>query len=570
MMKNLVNPLQFFFKKIDKISLKSSSEKIFSTFWAIFFGILMSFIFIRAFGYNPFKVYYTMFFKIAFAKNQIRNLLLATSIFIFASIAIAIPFKAGLFNIGAPSQMMISGAISLLVFLNLTSINIYLRLFLGAFLGIMASGILGFLVGILKSFLRINEVISTILLNWIIYYIIKFLLTSTNLDIGFISNSPLTSKSISETSFLTSIFLTRNFAVIMLFLGLIFAFLIWFIMQKTTIGLRIKITGQNKNVASYAGINNKIMTISVMSFSGVIAGIAGFIWYIFYKRSFTLSSGMPREGFDAILVTLLAFNSPFGIIPTSFFYSTLSIGASALESHSIRLNQDTMQIVIGIIIYLSAISVVFVNFQPIKWILNFYFLLRSRQFFGPKTEKFRSLKLEKSKFSWLNLVGLKKIAPEKIEEINYEINNLESRRIQYLDWFLNDKINILHIYFNIQKINIKLYFLKKQTLKIKNNPNVLIWKKIKKDIKNNFGINSNFRNKTLEEKLAFFEQVGEKKRYANQELNSLGYYDLKNNRNTFRQQFIEQHLQFKSLKSEIISNFKIEKKQKSEKNKEEK
>lgn len=570
MIKKLLHPFQFFWKRIDKISAKSSSEKIFSTLWAILFGILFSFIFIWSFGYDPLKVYHTMIIKIAFAKNQIRNLLLITSIFIFASIAIAIPFKAGLFNIGVPGQMMISGAISLMIFLNLKSIDIYSRLLLAAFLGIIASAAVGFLVGILKSFLKINEVISTILLNWIIFYIIKFFLTSTSLKIGFNSNSPLTTQSISETSFLSSIFLTRNFAIIMLFLGLFFAFLIWFVMQKTTIGLRVKIIGQNKNVATYAGINNKIMTVSVMTLSGAIAGIAGFVWYIFYKRSLTLSSGMPREGFDAILVALLAFNSPFGVIPTSFFYSAISIGAGALESHSISLNQETMQIVIGIIIYLSAISVIFINFRPIRWMLNFWFLLRSKQFFGSKIRKSKVSQLKKSKFSILNLIGLKEIETEKIKTLDDEITYFENRRIEYLHVFLYDKINIFSFYRNIQKINIKLYFLKRKSLKIKNANNTLVWKKIKLDIKNDFGLDSNFKNKSLDEKLAFFELVAEKKRAANQELNSLGYYDLKNNFTAFKQQFIEQHLQFRTLKSEIIKDFRSRKKIKSKKIKEKK
>ncbi|ENX51038.1 ABC transporter permease [Mesomycoplasma flocculare] len=569
MIKNLINPFPFFWKKIDKISAKSSSEKIFSTLWAIFFGILISFIFIRSFGYNPLKVYNTMFFKIAFAKNEIRNLLLVTSIFVFASIAIAISFKAGLFNIGVPGQMMISGVIALIIYLNLTSINIYIRLFLGFFLGILTSGVLGFLVGILKSFLRINEVISTILINWIVYYITKFLLTSTSFEIGFKSNSPLTSQSISDAAFL-SVFPTRSFSIIILFLGLLFAFLIWIVMQKTTVGLRIKIVGQNKNAATYAGINNKTMTISTMTLSGIISGIAGFIWYIFYKRSFTLANGMPREGFNAILVALLAFNSPLGIIPTSFFYSTLTIGASRLQNHSILLNQETMQIVIGIIIYLSAISVIFINFKPIRWTLNFWFLLRSKRFFDTKTQKLAFLKLEKSNFSNLNLIGIKKIKKEKIETLNYEITNLEKKKNEYLAVFLNEKINVFKLYLNIQKINIKLYFLKKQSLKIKNADNVLLWKKIKLNIKNNFGIDSNFKNKNLHEKLAFFESIAQKKRLANQELNSSGYYDLRNNFNAFKQQFIEQHLQFRALKVKIINDFRTKKNLKSDKIKEKK
>ncbi len=551
----------FFFKKLEKNTSKSLSEKILSTFWAIFFGILVSFIFIWSFGYNPLKVYYTIVFKIAFAWNEVRNLLLITSIFIFASIAIAIPFKSGLFNIGLPAQMMISGIVSLMIVLNLTSINIYARLLIAALLGILTSGILGALVGILKSYLKINEVISTILLNWIIFYIGKFFLTSTSLDIGF-KTTTLTSQTINETAFLTSIFLTRNFSIIMLFLSLLFAFLIWFVLQKTSIGLSIKITGQNKDAANYAGINNKKTTIAVMTFSGIVGGIAGFAWYVFYRRSFTIQAGMPREGFDAILLALLAFNSPFGIIPISFFYSVLLIGTNALEAHSIALNQQTTQIIIGIIVYLSAISVIFIHFKPLKWTINAWYLSRTGRFFSAKNAKNINIKPTTPGYSNLSLLFIKPEKKEKIRNLQTEITNLENIKAELLTLFLDQKINIFWIYRKIQKINIKLFLLKRAHLKIKNHDNTAIWKQKKKELKNNFELDSALKSKNVEEKLAFFEQINQKRRKLNIELNELGYFDAKNNFNAFWQQIIEHHLQFRSLKSEIIEKFKLDQKTK--------
>ncbi|MDO6856865.1 ABC transporter permease [Mesomycoplasma ovipneumoniae] len=551
----------FFFKKLEKNTSKSLSEKILSTFWAIFFGILVSFIFIWSFGYNPLKVYYTIVFKIAFAWNEVRNLLLITSIFIFASIAIAIPFKSGLFNIGLPAQMMISGIVSLMIVLNLTSINIYARLLIAALLGILTSGILGALVGILKSYLKINEVISTILLNWIIFYIGKFFLTSTSLDIGF-KTTTLTSQTINETAFLTSIFLTRNFSIIMLFLALLFAFLIWFVLQKTSIGLSIKITGQNKDAANYAGINNKKTTIAVMTFSGIVGGIAGFAWYVFYRRSFTIQAGMPREGFDAILLALLAFNSPFGIIPISFFYSVLLIGTNALEAHSIALNQQTTQIIIGIIVYLSAISVIFIHFKPLKWMMNVWYLSRAGRFFRAKNAKNIKIKSPTSAHSNLSLLFIKPGKKEKIRNLQTEITKFENIKAELLTLFLDQKVNIFWIYRKIQKINIKLFLLKRAYLKIKNYDNTAIWKQKKKELKNKSGLDSALKSKNVEEKLAFFEQINQKRRKLNIELNELGYFDAKNNFNAFWQQIIEHHLQFRSLKSEIIQNFKANQKAK--------
>ncbi|MDW2929535.1 ABC transporter permease [Mesomycoplasma ovipneumoniae] len=551
----------FFFKKLEKNTSKSIYEKILSTFWAIFFGILVSFIFIWSFGYNPLKVYYTIVFKIAFAWNEVRNLLLITSIFIFASIAIAIPFKSGLFNIGLPAQMMISGIVSLMIVLNLTSINIYARLLIAALLGILTSGILGALVGILKSYLKINEVISTILLNWIIFYIGKFFLTSTSLDIGF-KTTTLTSQTINETAFLTSIFLTRNFSIIMLFLSLLFAFLIWFVLQKTSIGLSIKITGQNKDAANYAGINNKKTTIVVMTFSGIVGGIAGFAWYVFYRRSFTIQAGMPREGFDAILLALLAFNSPFGIIPISFFYSVLLIGTNALEAHSIALNQQTTQIIIGIIVYLSAISVIFIHFKPLKWMMNVWCLSRTGRFFSAKNAKNINIKPTTPVHSNLSLLFIKPEKKEKIRNLQTEITNFENIKAELLTLFLDQKVNIFWIYRKIQKINIKLFLLKRAYLKIKNYDNTAIWKQKKKELKNKSGLDSALKSKNVEEKLAFFEQINQKRRKLNIELNELGYFDAKNNFNAFWQQIIEHHLQFRSLKSEIIQNFKADQKAK--------
>ncbi|WP_434336897.1 ABC transporter permease [Mesomycoplasma conjunctivae] len=519
---------------------KTAIQKVYSSLWAIFFGLILSSIFIGSFGYNPFLVFKQMIFDIAFSPFQQRNFVLTLVVFLVASVGVGVAFKAGLFNIGIPGQMMISGLFSLLIMFNLKNLSVHSRLFLGAIIGISSSAMIGTLVGILKVYFRTNEVISTILINWIIYYISKFFIEIKSDKFEFFNNSsPNTSISINDPAFSSSFYNTSGFAILILVLIIIAILGIWFVVEKTNIGLKIKIIGQNKNVALYSGISEKKVIIYTMAFSGMLAGVGGFLWYVFNKQNMFLDSGPLPEGFNTILVSLLAFNSPIGIIFSSLFYSIIYFGSSSLQVFGYSgLDSQTSQVFVGLIIYLSAISTIFLDFKPIAKLKELLILWKTKRYFGKHSIKKLDQLLKQQKL----------VKPINLHE---KQEFLTKKLTHYINDFDENSSSILAKYIKIQIWQIQLYFVEKKIAKSNISNLKDKWKIIKKDIKNNFSLVLN-KNSTTDEKLQYFEKLALHRRESNQKLKDLGYYDLKNNFNLHKQKIAENRRNFLSIRAKLI------------------
>ncbi|VEU59450.1 ABC transporter permease [Mesomycoplasma neurolyticum] len=489
MTKNLVSEswkkFTTFFCKEEKITTR---RKVFNSLWAILFGVIISSIFIASIGVSPFSVLHEIYTtSISLQKNKF---IITIAVFIFSSIAVGIAFKASMFNIGIPGQMMASGIISFAVIGELSKMNNpdWYILVLAFVLGVLTSLVLGMLSGILKAFLNVNEVVSTILLNWIIFYIISGILKKSNLS--FVTNSASASGAYStEKLSYTNFISTEYFAYIILILAIFFAFLMWFVFKSTTFGYKIKMIGLNKDATRYSGANSKALIVTALTLSGTFAGIAGFLWYILAKYNLALSIGPEALGFDAIAVSLLAYNSPLGSIFTSIFYSFLTTGSFSLQILDSRLDSFIVQIATGLIIYLAAISVIFTKFKPIEKLTRLYFLIKSKYFFVENRKMYKNILINKKN-------NLLHILNEELsnKEIDLKYKNELENQIWNLEHLLElNKTSIFkslkkQFYLSIQSN--KQYFINiEKQCYIKNNKdsnfNTNIDKKIAKNLKNN-------------------------------------------------------------------------------------
>ncbi|WP_036429501.1 ABC transporter permease [[Mycoplasma] collis] len=447
------NKFNIFFFNEEKIS---SRRKTYNSLWAILFGIVISLIFISFLNVSPLAVLKEIY-KTSIELFRAR-FIITIAVFIFSSIGVGIAFKAAMFNIGIPSQMMSSGIIG---YFNQINNPQWYSLLLGFLLGIISSFLLGVLSGFLKAFLNVNEVVSTILVNWIVFWVISGVLNFTTLP--FVSNS-VTSTGIFSTeklNFSQSFFGTEYFAYLILFVAILFALLMTFIFKKTTFGYKIKMIGLNKDAASYSGANNKLLIILALGFSGLFAGIAGFFWFIFAKFNLIIGTGPETIGFDAIAVSLLAYNSPIGSIFTSIFYSFLTTGSFSLQFVNPVLDSSIVQIATGLIIYFAAISVVFMRFKPIEKIMKLYYLIKSNYFFVDN----KKLTNEILKIKYLELENLQKT--KKINSYEWEIINKVIKEIECLNY--RNKISIYknvknEFYGQLQANYKKFYNLEKITL----------------------------------------------------------------------------------------------------------
>ena len=269
---------------------------------------------------------------------------------IFASLAVAVALKAGLFNIGVSGQMLVSGfAASVLV--GYSDLPMGLALPLVLIIGIVGGAAVGALIGWLKHRFNINEVVSSIMLNYIFSYTVSFFINTR-----FIDPVSRQSRSISSAARLTLTNVELGAIKLDLPLGMLLAipmaFFVKFLLDKTRVGYEMKVVGLNRRAAEYAGINVGRNIVLSMAISGALAGLAGITFYMGYYNSI-----QPRVlaslGFDSIAVCLLGNSNPIGILFSSLLITVISKGSNYLSSTA-NVPQEIAQLITGLILLFSA------------------------------------------------------------------------------------------------------------------------------------------------------------------------------------------------------------------------
>jgi simple sugar transport system permease protein len=278
------------------------------------------------------------------------TLLNAMTPMLFASLSVAVALKGGLFNIGVSGQMLLAGY-SATVLVGYSGLSGIVAKPLVLLIGIVAGAALGGLVGLLKYKFNINEVVSTIMFNYIVQYVLSFFINTYYVD-------PVSrqSKYIHDAARLTLV--NVEFAglkmdlSIGIILAIVVAIFIKFFMDKIRIGFEIKTVGANQKAARYAGINVGKTMITTMVLSGALAGLAGVTYYLGYYASIQ-PRVLPSIGFDAIAVALLGNSNPIGIILSSFLISIVDKGSTYMSSMA-GVRQEIASVITGLILLFSA------------------------------------------------------------------------------------------------------------------------------------------------------------------------------------------------------------------------
>ena len=281
------------------------------------------------------------------------SLLNAMTPLVFASLAVAVAFRAGLFNIGVSGQMLVSGFFATII-VGYSGLDAVVAKPLVLVIGIVAGGLMGGLVGWLKYKFNINEVVSTIMLNYIAQYVISFFIQMYYID-------PVSRQSqyISEAARLTLVNVEVGNLKMDLPLGFILAILtailMKFVMDKMVVGFELKAVGSNWKAAKYSGINVGRNTVMAMVISGSLAGLAGVTYYLGYFASIQ-PKVLSDIGFDSIAVSLLGNSHPIGVIFSSFLVSIIDQGSTYMSSQA-GIRQEISSVIIGLILLFSACGV---------------------------------------------------------------------------------------------------------------------------------------------------------------------------------------------------------------------
>jgi general nucleoside transport system permease protein len=247
------------------------------------------------------------------------------------ALGIAISFRSGILNIGAEGQMMIGVISAAAVALALPGLPHVLLLPLSLLAGAAGGALWGGIAGALRARLAVNEILSTVMLNYIAAQLYTFLLRGPMIDPDEVTTGSGTPQSmrLPKAAWMDRLLPgTRLHSGLLL--ALVLAFLVWVLLWKTTFGYRLRAAGTGSKAARYAGIQVERSLLFAMLFAGGFAGLAGAVEVtaVHHRAIEAISSGY---GFAGIVVALFGGLHPAGILPAAAFFGLLLVGADMTQ-----------------------------------------------------------------------------------------------------------------------------------------------------------------------------------------------------------------------------------------------
>lgn len=352
----------------DKKNAKSFGEKLkdmthskgFSSFTAALLAIVLGLVFgfivmLVADANNAFKGFESV---VTGGFQRIGDVFYFATPILMTGLAVGFAFKMGLFNIGASGQYTMGMFFALYVGF-MWDLPQGIHWIVAILAGLVGGMIWGFIPGIFKAFLNVNEVITSIMFNYIGMYLVDMLIQG---------NATMYVSSTTRTNYLPKHVQIPTLGVegSNVNFGIIFAVIIgiilYIVLQKTTFGYELKATGFNKTAADYAGMKGKRNIILTMVIAGGLAGLGGA--FAILAPSAIAGSSMTYEpiniiaanGFNGIAVALLGSAHPIGIIFSSVFVSHIQRGGTLASLHGFK--PEIIDVVIAVIIYFSAFAMI--------------------------------------------------------------------------------------------------------------------------------------------------------------------------------------------------------------------
>ncbi|MBR5000975.1 MAG: ABC transporter permease [Firmicutes bacterium] len=332
--------------------------------FAIFLSLIAGALLMLALGKNPIEGYMSLLRgcglmmkkNYAGGKGMLTDFMSFLDIWtpmIFAALAVAVAYKAGLFAIGVSGQMLMGGFIASIT-VGYSDLPAIAAKPLAILVGVVVGALCASLIGLLKYKFNINEVVAAIMLNYIFQYVVGFFILTFYVH-------PITRQSdvVSEASRLTlqNVQIGNMKTVIPLgfILALIAVIVMHYFINYTRQGFELKAVGTNKKGAIYAGINANKNIMLAMAISGGLAGLAGVTYYMGYMASIQ-PKVLLSTGFDAIAVCLLGNSNPIGIVGSSFLVTIISKGAIYMNS-SVGLPKEIASLITGLLLLFTACGV---------------------------------------------------------------------------------------------------------------------------------------------------------------------------------------------------------------------
>ena len=340
-----------------KVSLKEkiTSSALFYTILSILFGFLVGAIALVIAGYNPVESYAEMFRRIfGTTKTMSYSFIEYSTPYILTGLSVAFSFKTGVFNIGAEGQYVIGAVAAVLV-------------------GIFVKAPAWLLIPLC--------ILGMIMFNWIAYYFSNFIVNLKSVEVG--GGKTWTKLIQDEAKITLPAEVRKNFLGLGIelspkahggiILAIISVIIIWYIIDKTTLGYRLKAVGFNRNAAEFAGINANKNILIALGISGALAALGGASQVLGVNYKVSQFAGQEGYGFNGITVALIGNTAPFGVLLAGFFFGALKFAGTRFGPPS-----EVVDIMMGCITLFIAISNLLKSFSiEVHFLLNFLFSLRN-------------------------------------------------------------------------------------------------------------------------------------------------------------------------------------------------
>ena len=333
---------------------------------SILLGFLVGAVFLAVMGLSVSAAYGRLINSVTSLKG-FSYVIVYSVPYIVAGLSVAFSFKTGVFNIGAEGQFVVGSMAAACVGILAGNLPKPILIPL-CFLAAMAAGaIWGIIVGVLKTKWGINEVLSMIMFNWIAFYLSNFIagLPAIKSD-----GTAEATKNISDNAsmlfskdFIKSMGLapTANWGFLVAVAAML---IVWFVIEKTTLGYELKAVGSNKFAAEYGGIDVNRSILTALAISGALAGLAGALQLMGMGKRISVFSSQEGFGFAGIVVALIGCSNPFGVLAAGMFYGALMYGGSKLNLEGVP--TQLISVIVGTVVFFIAISVIFTNLKRLK------------------------------------------------------------------------------------------------------------------------------------------------------------------------------------------------------------
>lgn len=315
-------------------------------------------------GIDPVVAYAQLWAGIASNKYQIGITLVKATPLLLTGLGLGFAFRCGVFNIGGEGQIYVGALLGTLVGLQNWGLPVVVHLPLTLLAGFLGGGLWGAVPGFLKARFQVNEVITTILLNYIAIFVVSFFTHGPLKEEPGPAAMPHTAE-VLDTARLAIVWPGTR-----LHLGFVLAVaaavVIWLLMFRTTFGFKARAVGHSLSAARYAGMRVVPIIVLAMVVSGGLAGLAGTVEILGVQRRLR-DAFSPGTGYTAIAIALLGQNHPVGIVLAALLLGALQAGVSKMEALA-GVPSTIVEIIQAVVIFLVALSVVWRSASLGRWL----------------------------------------------------------------------------------------------------------------------------------------------------------------------------------------------------------